>query len=65
MYCHKILLKLGNIDYLIALKFDWPPTTVRFENDHTILGTNVAAWKLCDILRLDTLFDVEMGLLTH
>ena len=45
------------LDYRIALKFDWhigniaAEVPVKFQSDRTILNTNLAASRFCEILQ--------------
>ena len=51
--------EIGSLNYRIALNFDrhFGSTTadvpIKFRSDHAILNTNLAASRLCEILRLD------------
>ena len=60
-------LEIGNLNYLIDLKFDGhigstaAEVTVKFQSDRTILNTNLAASRLHEILRQDVLSDIETG----
>ena len=57
--------EIGSLNYRIALKFDRhvgstaAEVPVKFQSDRTILHTNLAASRLCEILQLDVLSDIE------
>ena len=60
--------EIGNLNPRIALKFDRhiDSTTaevhINFQSDRTFINTNLAASRLCEILQLDVLSGIEMGL---
>ena len=57
--------EIGNLNYRIDLKFNRPLGSavagmpVKFQNDRTILNTNLAASRLCEILQYDVLSDIK------
>ena len=62
---------IGTLNYWITLKFDWhigntaTKVSVTFQSDCAILNTSIAASRLCEILRLDVLSEIETRPRSH